>query len=179
MDPHRPRRLALVLGAATLALAAPATAEPSHVGGAPLAGYERQALNLEEKIREHRETVEHLEEATDELAAEVEDLEDQAAEVAAEAPVSTPYSGDIVDIIAAAANRHGLDPAYLIGVAACESELDPGAVSDSGAYVGLFQFDTTTWAAFGSGDRTDPVAASEAAASLIAAGQASRWPICA
>ncbi len=86
--------------------------------------------------------------------------------------------GSIEEIIYAAAERHGLDGAYLVSIAECESGLDPNAYNAAG-YHGLFQFDQTTWAEFGSGSITDPVAQAEAAASLIAAGQASRWPVCA
>ena len=80
-------------------------------------------------------------------------------------------------IIRAAAARHGLSGDYLISVASCESGLNPRAVNSAG-YYGLFQFDQTTWAAYGSGSIYDPAAQAEAAASLIAAGQASRWPNC-
>ena len=87
-------------------------------------------------------------------------------------------SGDsIVEIIHAAAARHGLSGNYLVGIAECESGLDPNAFNSAG-YHGLFQFDSTTWGEFGSGDIFDPAAQAEAAASLIAAGQASRWPVC-
>ena len=86
--------------------------------------------------------------------------------------------GSVVEIITAAAQRHGLSPDYLIGIAECESGLDPNAYNSAG-YHGLFQFDSTTWAEFGNGSITDPVAQAEAAASLIAAGQSSRWPVCA
>ena len=85
--------------------------------------------------------------------------------------------GSIVEIIYAAAERHGLSGDYLVSVAECESGLDPSAYNAAG-YHGLFQFDQTTWAEFGNGSITDPVAQAEAAASLIAAGQASRWPVC-
>jgi hypothetical protein len=86
--------------------------------------------------------------------------------------------GTVVEIIYAAAERHGLSGDYLVGIAECESGLDPNAYNAAG-YHGLFQFDQTTWAEFGSGSITDPAAQAEAAAALIAAGQSSRWPICA
>ena len=85
--------------------------------------------------------------------------------------------GSVVEIIHAAAERHGLSGDYLGGIAECESGLDPNAYNAAG-YHGLFQFDQTTWSEFGSGSITDPSAQAEAAASLIAAGQASRWPVC-
>lgn len=98
-------------------------------------------------------------------------------------PTPTPEetegsSGSMVDIIYAAAERHGLSGDYLVSIAECESGLDPTAYNAAG-YHGLFQFDQTTWAEFGDGSITDPAAQAEAAASLIAAGQSSRWPVCA
>ncbi len=94
-----------------------------------------------------------------------------------EAAASAP-TGSITEIIYAAAAEYGLDGAYLVSVAECESGLDPGAVNSAG-YYGLFQFDEQTWAAYGSGPIFDPAAQARAAASLIADGQASRWPNCA
>jgi soluble lytic murein transglycosylase-like protein len=97
-------------------------------------------------------------------------------------PGSTPElsepSGSIPATIYAAAAASGLDGAYLLSVAQCESGLDPHAVNPAG-YYGLFQFDERTWAAYGSGSIYDPVAQATTAAELIAAGGASRWPNCA
>ena len=81
-------------------------------------------------------------------------------------------------IIAAAATEFGLDPGYLLSVATCESGLNPAAYNAAG-YHGLFQFDQTTWAAYGYGSIYDPTAQARTAARLIAAGQSSRWPNCA
>ncbi|MBW3595408.1 MAG: transglycosylase family protein, partial [Actinobacteria bacterium] len=53
-------------------------------------------------------------------------------------------------IIAAAAVEFGLDPGYLLSVASCESGLNPTAYNPAG-YHGLFQFDQTTWSAYGYG----------------------------
>jgi soluble lytic murein transglycosylase-like protein len=72
----------------------------------------------------------------------------------------------------------GIDGNYLLSIARCESSLNPRAVGSSG-YYGLFQFDQQTWAAYGYGSIYDPVAQSQTAARLIAAGQTSRWPNCA
>jgi hypothetical protein len=84
----------------------------------------------------------------------------------------------ITEIIYSAAARHGLSGDYLLSIAECESGLDPAAYNPAG-YHGLFQFDHETWAASGSGDIYDPAAQAEAAAALLAAGEASRWPNCA
>jgi transglycosylase-like protein len=93
----------------------------------------------------------------------------------AAAPAS---SGSISEIISSAAAEFGLDGGYLLSVASCESTLDPSAVNEVG-YYGLFQFDETTWAAYGYGSIYDPVAQARTAARLLAAGQTSRWPNCA
>jgi hypothetical protein len=97
-------------------------------------------------------------------------------------PTPTPdkakaAGGSVIEIIYTAAERHGLSGDYLVSIAECESGLDPSAYNAAG-YHGLFQFDQTTWAEFGNGSITDPAAQAEAAASLIAAGQSSRWPVC-
>jgi soluble lytic murein transglycosylase-like protein len=81
-------------------------------------------------------------------------------------------------VIFAAASEFGLDPNYLLSVAVCESGLNPSAYNPAG-YHGLFQFDQTTWAAYGYGSIYDPTAQARTAARLIAAGQSSRWPNCA
>lgn len=88
------------------------------------------------------------------------------------------YGESITETIAAAAAEFGLSPDYLLSVAQCESNLDPSAVSPAG-YYGLFQFDESTWAAYGYGPIYDPIAQARTAARLIAAGQSSRWPNCA
>ena len=99
---------------------------------------------------------------------------------AAELSLQNPPSeyGSIGEVIYAAAAEFGIDGSYLLSVATCESGLDPNAYNAAG-YYGLFQFDQTTWAAYGYGSIYDPVAQSRTAARLLAAGQASRWPNCA
>lgn len=63
----------------------------------------------------------------------------------------TPYDG----LIAAAAARHGLDPALLKGLIRAESNFNPTATSPAGA-VGLAQLMPGTAAALGVADPTDP-----------------------
>jgi soluble lytic murein transglycosylase-like protein len=87
-------------------------------------------------------------------------------------------SGSTSGIIAQAASEFGLSSSYLIGVAECESGLNPRAYNAAG-YYGLFQFDQTTWSAYGYGSIYDPVAQARTAARLLAAGESSRWPNCA
>jgi len=94
-------------------------------------------------------------------------------------PIQTTATGaSTTEVIYAAAGEFGLDPDYLLSVAVCESTLNPNAFNPAG-YHGLFQFDHTTWAAYGYGSIYDPTAQARTAARLIAAGQASRWPNCA
>lgn len=95
------------------------------------------------------------------------------AEGSREAPPTS-----IAGIIYAAAREFGIDGDYLYGVALCESDLDTQAHNAAG-YHGLFQFDSTTWAAYGYGSIYDPTAQARTAARLLAAGQTDRWPNCA
>ena len=89
------------------------------------------------------------------------------------------YAGaSVTEIIETAAAEFGIDPGYLISIAECESGLDPQAYNSAG-YHGLFQYDDTTWSAYGYGSIWDPVAQARTTAELIADGQASRWPNCA
>lgn len=96
----------------------------------------------------------------------------------AEAQREPAPASSVESIIYDAAAEFGLEGSYLVSVAVCESNLDPGAYNPAG-YHGLFQFDHTTWAAYGYGPIYDPIAQSRTAARLIAAGQHSRWPNCA
>jgi hypothetical protein len=99
-----------------------------------------------------------------------------AVEAVEEAPVAP--AGSITAIIYAAAAEYGLSGDYLLGVASCESGLNPNAVNPAG-YYGLFQFGSGTWATEGYGSIYDPVAQARTAARMLAAGMASRWPNCA
>lgn len=92
-------------------------------------------------------------------------------------PAPAP-AGSVTEIIYAAAAEFGIDPNYLLSVASCESGLNPAAVNPAG-YHGLFQFDHATWSAYGYGSIYDPTAQARAAARMLAAGMASRWPNCA
>ncbi len=72
-------------------------------------------------------------------------------------------------------------PPALHSIARCESGGNPRAVSSSGTYRGLFQFDYGTWASVGG--KGDPAAASKTeqyrrAAMLYARSGASPWPVC-
>lgn len=106
----------------------------------------------------------------------------KAKERAAEPPPSpdamAAYGGSVTEILYASAAEFGLDAGYLVSVASCESGLNPAAVNPAG-YHGLFQFDNTTWAAYGYGSIYDATAQARTAARMLAAGMASRWPNCA
>lgn len=77
-----------------------------------------------------------------------------------------------------AAAAYGVDKARLRSVAMCESTLNPKAAN--GPYAGLFQFGTPLWkkTPYGKFSRTDPYAASLAAAWAFSKGMASHWPVC-
>lgn len=93
-------------------------------------------------------------------------------------PSATPTPRTVTEIIYTAAAEFGLSGSYLLSVAQCESNLNSYAYNAAG-YHGLFQYDATTWAAYGYGDIYDPVAQARTTARLLAAGHASRWPNCA
>lgn len=89
------------------------------------------------------------------------------------------YAGkSVTEIIVTAGSEFGVDGDYLLSIAECESGLDPRAYNAAG-YHGLFQYDDSTWSAYGYGSIWDPVAQARTTAKLIADGQSSRWPNCA
>jgi Transglycosylase SLT domain len=79
--------------------------------------------------------------------------------------VTQPDPSDIAGIIRDAANRYGVDPAYLAQVAAAESSNNPKAVSPTGAK-GLFQFSNGTARQYGLRNPFDPAQNADAAARL-------------
>lgn len=103
---------------------------------------------------------------------------EETAEPEKAAEPAPPPPTTIAGIIYAAAAEFGIDGAYLLSVASCESSLNTQAYNAAG-YHGLFQFDQPTWSAYGYGSIYDPTAQARTAARLIAAGQSSRWPNCA
>jgi len=91
------------------------------------------------------------------------------------AAVSRPDVRHAIELGAAA---YGLPKGRLEGVAFCESGLNAHAAN--GRYVGLFQFGSRLWNAtpFRGFERTDPYAASFAAAWAFSRGMARHWPVC-
>lgn len=73
---------------------------------------------------------------------------------------------DVSTIIAEAAQRYGLDPAYMLKKAQIEAPgLNPRAQNPNSSAGGLFQFIDSTWRDYGrGGDKYDPVANADAAA---------------
>jgi soluble lytic murein transglycosylase-like protein len=69
--------------------------------------------------------------------------------------VAVPPGGDLREIAAAAARRHGLDPGLVIAVVSVESGFRPEAVSPKGAQ-GLMQLMPGTAASLGVEDAFDP-----------------------
>ena len=102
---------------------------------------------------------------------------ERPTEAATPAAVEAP-AGSVSEIIYAAAAEFGIDGGYLLGVAHCESNLNPGAVNPAG-YHGLFQFSESTWGAYGYGSIYDANAQARTAAEMLANGMASHWPNCA
>ena len=181
---RRTRRLVLAVWAATsvAAVAGPyaatkglGTMDASELGAAHLRG--RAVVNVPEDepspVVRRRQVLDVRTAPTRALKPDPERSSPEGAGDGYAAP-----AGSVTDIIYAAAAEFGVDGAYLVSIAVCESNLDPGATNPAG-YYGLFQFDQQTWASYGYGSIYDPSAQARAAARLIAAGQASRWPNCA
>jgi hypothetical protein len=92
---------------------------------------------------------------------------------------SDPYStAEAEAIITEAADGQGVNPAWMISTAECESTLHTNSYNASGPYYGLFQFLMSTFTAHGGTDIWDPVQQSDIAASMFASGDSSAWPVC-
>lgn len=88
--------------------------------------------------------------------------------------------GDVPGMIWTAARRYGLDAARMERVARCENRgLNPGAVGDHGAAVGIYQFHPELWSATPQGragaDRRNAAANVEAAMWAWSHGYRSHW----
>jgi hypothetical protein len=91
---------------------------------------------------------------------------------------TAPQRTEVKRALAIAAATYHVSVGKLRRVAHCESTLNPNAVS--GRYAGLFQFGIPLWRTtpYGTLSRTDPYAASLAAAWAFKRGMLSHWPIC-
>lgn len=168
----RRRRVLSWLAAASIAASLAGLPGPT-LGVGLLEDMFARHINREDTVRTSSSTESMLR-----FRAEV--FESRPAPSPSATPVGSPPApeGSIAEVVYAAAAEFGLDAGYLLAIAECESGLDPSAYNPAG-YHGLFQFDSQTWAAYGYGSINDPVAQARTAARLIAAGQSSRWPVCA
>jgi hypothetical protein len=85
-----------------------------------------------------------------------------------------PHTAVVADIVAAA-NRWGVDPNWMLRIAACESGLRPNAYNPRGPYYGLFQFLMSTFLHNGGHNIWDPADQANVAAKMLAHGQAHQW----
>jgi soluble lytic murein transglycosylase-like protein len=91
----------------------------------------------------------------------------QTAATSAPATAGGPVDGQFSELINAAAQKHGLDPALLKALIRQESDFDPNAKSPAGA-AGLTQLMPGTAAALGVTNPLDPAQAIEGGAKYLA-----------
>ncbi|HUY09082.1 MAG TPA: transglycosylase SLT domain-containing protein [Candidatus Dormibacteraeota bacterium] len=89
--------------------------------------------------------------------------------------VPEPPAGTIMQIIWSAAQQYDVSYTWLLGVAQCESGLDPTDVNKSSGASGLFQFMPATFHGHGGTDIWDPVQQSDIAAKMFSIGESREW----
>ncbi len=89
--------------------------------------------------------------------------------------VPEPPIGTIRQIIWAAAQEYDVSYTWLLGVAECESGLDPTDVNRSSGASGLFQFMPATFYGHGGTDIWDPVQQADIAAKMFSMGESDEW----
>ncbi|HEY6538626.1 MAG TPA: transglycosylase SLT domain-containing protein [Candidatus Dormibacteraeota bacterium] len=89
--------------------------------------------------------------------------------------VPEPPIGTITQIIWAAAQQYDVSYSWLLGVAQCESGLNPLAVNRYSGASGLFQFMPATFHGHGGTDIWDPVQQSDIAAKMFSIGESGEW----
>lgn len=89
--------------------------------------------------------------------------------------VPEPPVGTITQIIWAAAQEYDVSYSWLLGVAQCESGLDPTDVNTSSGASGLFQFMPETFHGHGGTDIWDPVQQADIAAKMFSIGESDEW----
>lgn len=89
--------------------------------------------------------------------------------------VPEPPVGTIKQIIWSAAEEYNVSYAWLLGVAQCESGLDPTDVNRTSGASGLFQFMPATFHAHGGTDIWDPVQQADIAAKMFSIGESGEW----
>lgn len=100
-----------------------------------------------------------------------------AAPATPAAPAPAAAGGSVIEIITAAANRYGQNPAAMIAIAKCESGLNPLAYNARSGASGLFQFMPGTWKTtpFASYSIFDAWASANAAAWMWQQGRRGEW----
>lgn len=89
--------------------------------------------------------------------------------------VPEPPIGTITQIIWAAAQQYNVSYSWLLGVAQCESGLNPTAVNRYSGASGLFQFMPSTFYGHGGTDIWDPVQQANIAAKMFSIGESGEW----
>ncbi len=89
--------------------------------------------------------------------------------------VAVPPPGTVAADIFAAARRYGVSYSWLLGVATCESGLNPLAVNGSSGASGVFQFLPSTFYSHGGTDIWSAVQQADVAAAMFAAGESGQW----
>ncbi|MGH7697612.1 MAG: transglycosylase SLT domain-containing protein, partial [Candidatus Dormibacteria bacterium] len=90
-------------------------------------------------------------------------------------PIAEPPVGTIMQIIWSAAQQYNVSYTWLLGVARCESGLNPTDVNRSSGATGLFQFMPATFYGHGGTDIWNPVQQSEIAAKMFSMGESGEW----
>jgi soluble lytic murein transglycosylase-like protein len=89
--------------------------------------------------------------------------------------VPEPSAGTIKQIIWAAAQSYSVSYTWLLGVAQCESGLDPTSFNQTSGASGLFQFMPATFYGHGGTDIWSPVQQSDIAAKMFSIGESGEW----
>lgn len=89
--------------------------------------------------------------------------------------VPEPPVGTIKQIIWSAAKEYNVSYSWILGVAECESGLDPTDVNRTSGASGLFQFMPATFHAHGGTDIWDPVQQADIAAKMFSIGESGEW----
>ena len=89
--------------------------------------------------------------------------------------VPEPPVGTITQIVWAAAQQYNVSYSWLLGVAQCESGLNPTAVNKYSGASGLFQFMPATFHGHGGTDIWDPVQQADIAAKMFSIGESGEW----
>ncbi len=89
--------------------------------------------------------------------------------------LAPPQTGTVTADIYAAAARYRVSYSWLVGVAACESGLNPNAYNGSSGATGLFQFMPSTFYSHGGTDIWSPIQQANIAAAMFAAGESGQW----